>query len=111
MELPSIGQELSPLAGALSDAKGLQREEDAGVAAKEFEKLLATILVKELRRGLPDGFFGEGPGRDVYEGWMDEHLGAALTDGEGLGLRVALERGLRGSQTDQRANSEGEASR
>ena len=101
MQGTSIGRETLPLAGALSSADGLRNEQDAGVAAKEFEKLLATILVKELRRGLPGGFFGDGPGRDVYEGWMDEHLGSALTEGEGLGLRVALERGLRGPEASE----------
>ena len=108
MELPTIGGESLELSGAISDAEGLRTEQDAGVAAKEFEKLLATIMVKELRRGLPDGFFGEGPGRDVYEGWMDEHLGAALTEGEGLGLRVALERGLLGSEGVATADADSE---
>jgi Rod binding domain-containing protein len=47
-------------------------------AAAAFESLLATVMVKELRRGLSDGFFGSKSGADVFDGWLDEHLGQAL---------------------------------
>lgn len=47
-------------------------------AASAFESLLATVMVKELRRGLSDGFFGSQAGADVFDGWLDEHLGQAL---------------------------------
>ena len=52
-------------------------------AAEQMEALFATLLVKELSRTLPgEGFFGEGPGSDVFNGWMDEFLGERLaTDG------------------------------
>jgi flagellar protein FlgJ len=83
-----------PGEGALHSARGAADSGRTGEAAREFEKLFATLLVKELRRGLPEGFFGKGTGADVYEGWLDEHLGAALSEGRGLGLRVALERQL-----------------
>jgi Rod binding domain-containing protein len=59
-------------------------------AAREFEMLLATMLVREMRRSLGEGFFGGGAGADVFEGWLDEHLGASLTAGPGLGLREVL---------------------
>jgi Rod binding domain-containing protein len=59
-------------------------------AAKRFEALLATQLVKEMRRSLDEGFFGNGPGSDVFEGWLDEHLGEALTRGRGLGLADSI---------------------
>jgi hypothetical protein len=55
-------------------------------AAKAFEKMLATMLVHELSRGLTDGFFGDGPGADTFSGWFEEHMGAALGSGRGLGL-------------------------
>lgn len=81
---------------ALADARRADRAGEASEAALGFEKLLATILVKEMRRGLPEGFFGNGTGSNVYEGWLDEHVGASLTEGRGLGLRIALERELSG---------------
>lgn len=61
-------------------------QSDSRAAAKRFEALLATQLVKEMRRTLDDGFFGGGPGSEVFEGWLDEHLGEALVRGRGLGL-------------------------
>ena len=67
---------------------------DVGDAAREFERLFATLLVKEMRSTLPEGFFGGGAGSDVFDGWFDEHLGASLAEGHGLGLRIALERDL-----------------
>jgi Rod binding domain-containing protein len=78
----------------LAAARAASGRGDGVRAAQEFERLLATLLVKELRRGLPEGFFGGGAGSDVYEGWLDEHMGASLTEGRGLGLRAALEREL-----------------
>lgn len=85
---------------ALGAARAAARADDAREAAREFEKLFASLLVKELRRGLSDGFFGAGPGADVFEGWLDQHVGAVMSEGEGLGLRIALERDLASNGTD-----------
>ena len=64
-------------------------------AAAAFESLLATVMVKELRRGLSDGFFGSRAGADVFDGWLDEHLGGALAGTGALDvagfIRVNLE--------------------
>ncbi len=46
--------------------------------AARFEALIATMLVKEMRKSLPDGFFGSGPGSDVFNGWLDDTLGRDL---------------------------------
>lgn len=73
----------------LRAAAGAPRE-DARTTAKRFESLLATQLVKEMRRSLEDGFFGGGPGSDVFEGWLDEHLGEVLVRGRGLGLADSI---------------------
>jgi len=75
------------------------RRGDVGEAAREFERLFATLLVKEMRATLPEGFFGGGAGSDVFDGWLDEHLGSSLAEGRGLGLRIALERDLGAKQT------------
>ena len=72
------------------------RSDDPEEAAVAFESLLATMMVRELRRSLTDGFFGKGSGADTYEAWFDEHLGRSLARTDALGLagmvRVSLER-------------------
>ena len=72
--------------GKLESARGALEGERGDEAADAFEKLLATMLVKEMRRALPDGFFGTGPGAEVFEGWFDEHVGGALAERDALGF-------------------------
>jgi len=66
--------------------RGGEDADAADVAAREMESLFATMLVSELRKGLGDGFFGEGPGADTFNGWFDEQLGASLASRKSLGL-------------------------
>jgi Rod binding domain-containing protein len=80
---------------------------DAAKAAEMFEDLLATTLVRELRRGLPEGFFGAGPGSDVYEGWLDEHVGRALSRSHALDLAQAIRTSLGAKQEPAKANEGG----
>ena len=53
---------------------------------QRFEELFTTMLVKEFRKTLSEGFFGAGPGADTYDSWLDEHLGKALADQDTLGI-------------------------
>jgi flagellar protein FlgJ len=56
-------------------------------ASEEFEAILLTTLVKEMRRSLgPNGLFGEGPGRTVYEGMFDTMLAGEIARGAPLGI-------------------------
>jgi len=71
-------------------AERVTGEKDAAEAAQGFESLLATMLVKEMRRALPEGFFGGGSGADVFDGWLDEHLGQALAASGGLDLAGSI---------------------
>lgn len=75
-------------------AAELANSDRSADAAQRFEELLATVLVKELRRALPDGLFGQGPGADVFEGWFDEHLGKSLARDGALGLAEVVREGL-----------------
>jgi Rod binding domain-containing protein len=75
--------------------EGLARDAQAGGAEArnvphEFSKLLATMLVKEMRQALPQGFFGEGPGSDIFDGWLDDHLGSALAARDGLRIEELI---------------------
>jgi len=66
---------------------------DDAQAAKAFESYFNTILVKELRRGLPTGMF-EGTGADVYTAWFDEHVGNTLASRDALGIGAMIRSSL-----------------
>ncbi len=83
---------------------------DADQAAKMFEDLLATTLVRELRRGLSEGFFGSGSGSDVYEGWLDEHVGRELSRSRALDLAQSIRISL-GAKAELARNAPVEESR
>jgi len=70
----------------LASAKRAAERGDAGETARQFEQLFGVMLVRELRRSMPDGLFGSGAGADVYEGWFDEQLGGALAGRDALGI-------------------------
>jgi len=76
-------------------------------AAKSFESVFARLLVREMRRALPEGLFGGGSGADVYEGWFDEHLGEALVERDALGLAGMIKTAVGKAATAQ--NEQGDA--
>jgi Rod binding domain-containing protein len=71
---------IADLGGSAREVAILERARgaDADEAAQQLEGLFATMLVREMRRAVPEGFFGEGSHAEVYEGWLDEHVGSAL---------------------------------
>lgn len=71
-------------------ATDIARSGNDELAAREFEKLFLSVLVKEMRQSLPEGFFGKGPGASVYGGMFDEVLAESLAAGAGTGLRQAI---------------------
>lgn len=85
--------------GSLRALQATRFEAQDGAApaetAQKFEALLATMLVKEMRRAVPEGFFGEGAAGDIYSGWLDEHVGQALANDDGLHMRDMLEKSVR----------------
>lgn len=80
--------------------------DQAEVAAQEFESLFATLLVTELRKGLGDGFFGEGPGADTFNGWFDEQLGASIASRGSLGLADQVREAIASEQAAATAAQE-----
>jgi Rod binding domain-containing protein len=75
----------SELEAAVERLRAAEESQDAERAGEAFESYFATMLVKELRRSLPDGFFS-GSGSDVYGAWFDQHVGEALSQRDALGL-------------------------
>jgi Rod binding domain-containing protein len=84
----SAGQNLANV--QLEKAQRLGDGQQVTKAAKEFEKLMATMLVKEMRSSLKDGFFPAGPGNDTYNAWFDEKIAESLSRANGLGLAGQL---------------------
>lgn len=70
----------------LAAAKDATRSGTPDETARQFEALFATLLVREMRRAIPGGLFGEGAGADVFEGWFDEHVGQSLAARQALGI-------------------------
>lgn len=104
--LSDIGARVKDAASLAQDA-GLERARaasgsgDPDKAAKMFEELLATLLVKEMRRGLEGGFFGAGPGADVYEGWLDQHVGQSLAETGALDLAQSIRFSIQNKQVQE----------
>lgn len=73
-------------------ARGADTPERVVEAARQFEALLATMLVKEMRASLEEGFFGKGPGADTFSSMLDEKLGNELAEQELFGLKEMLEK-------------------
>jgi len=69
-------------AGNLERAMNSATSDDAG---KRFEAMLGTMLAKEMRKGLDEGFFGKGPGADSFSSWLDEYVGRTMAEQGTLG--------------------------
>lgn len=63
-------------------------------AAREFEQLFASMLIKEMRATLNEGLFGKGAGSDTYGAWFDQHVGRSLADSGAFDLAGMLRAGL-----------------
>ena len=82
------------------------RSADSEEAAQKFEALFATMLVREMRRALPEGFFGGGSGAEIYEGWLDEHVGEALARDGGLQLAGMIKTNLARERAQEQATGD-----
>lgn len=92
-------------ASLAAKAKGDQKS--AAEVPRQFSKLLATMLVKEMRQALPEGFFGDGVGADIFNGWLDEHMGSALAERDGLHLEDMIAHSMQ-TKIDAVAKATGE---
>jgi Rod binding domain-containing protein len=99
--MDAIGANLPPVS-AMKPLAAVPQASDAMTTARKFEELLGAMLVKEMRGTLSSGFFGSGASGDVYGGWLDEHVGAALAKRDAFHmedmLRASIERKSRGAE-------------
>jgi hypothetical protein len=83
----SISQRVGGVDREMAHLSALGDSADPTAAAEMFEVHIATMLAKEARSSLGEGgFFGKGPGSDIFNGWLDKHVGEALADGWDLDL-------------------------
>lgn len=95
----------------LERAKAASGRGDATKVAKMFEEVLASMMVREMRRGVEGGFFGSGSGADVYEGWLDQHVGKALADTGTLDLAQAIRLSIKDKQAEVQSTAGNEIKR
>lgn len=63
-------------------------------AAKDFESVFTSMLLKEMRSSLEEGsLFGEDTS-DIYGGLFDQFMGQHMTDAGGLGMAKMVQEAL-----------------
>ena len=82
LQARSIAQSTS--AAKLDELQSSALHDSPAEAGRKFEALFATMLVKEMRGSLSEGFFGQGPQSDVYAGWLDQFVGESIARDGGL---------------------------
>ena len=78
-----------------ADQPGKQRidREKLKKVCADFEALFLARLLKAMRQSGPQsGFFGNDPGREIYQSLMDQELSQKLSQREGLGLGMMIYR-------------------
>lgn len=91
-----IGMEPRSIAAGLNMAGPAGRVEQAKLkeVAQEFEAILISVLLKEVRMTKSDGLFTGGLAHDIYRQLFDEQVAKAMARSGGLGLGKMLERQL-----------------
>lgn len=83
--------------GSASEVEQAAQDDDA---ARKFEAMIAKMMVKELRRSLPEGSLFASREMEMFADFFDQAFADQMTGGDGLGLRGGIERSL-GSTVDQ----------
>ena len=74
------------VANAEMNSLGIPINGDKEAVAESFEAVFASQLVKVMRESLSDGLFGDEQS-GVLGGMFDLHMGQALAEGGGLGIK------------------------
>lgn len=100
---------LSPALSSLQTMPNLSasgvspRPESAKQLGRDFESLILSQLVKQLRASVEGGLF-KGEGSDTYGAMFDQYLSEYLADNGGLGLADYLEKSLQ-KAVDEKAKT------
>ena len=96
---------LGPLTSLAEAGAARVPEGDGAHVAKELEALFATMLVKEMRKGMAGELFGEGSTGDIYGGWFDEHVGRSLSQSGAFDLAGIIKVGVEGKEAARAASA------
>lgn len=96
---------LMPMSGLTDPTTLSERTQDIEAAAKGFEGIFASLVVKQLRETLqPDSLFGSDRG-DVLGGLFDQFMGQHLAQTGCLGIGEMVRKQLtRGRANHERTN-------
>lgn len=90
--------ETPPSSGDLGDGEIRSKEIDEQIrAAKEFESLFVSMLIKEMRKSA-EGLF-PGDSTDSLGVMFDMHIGKEVADAGGLGIAAQVTRYLEAQRT------------
>ena len=110
MDLKGIGTIGADIAALhQQELGGLDVPNEHEAAGKKFEGLFATMLVNQMRKSLPEGFFGKGPGADSFGGWLDKSIGDALADSWDVGIAGMVKTSLDAKQARVDGEQQSEA--
>ena len=74
------------------------RRKDLREAAQQFESYMATLLIQEMRKTVPDGLFSS-PAMETFSGILDQEISTRISGSGQLGLAEQLLGGLTGERT------------
>lgn len=97
MAIDGLRPDIQSLHALGNDAEALERARTSREAAQQFETYMARILVREMRKTVPEGLFS-GPAMDMFSDLFDEELAERISNGGSLGLADALLRGMPGGE-------------
>jgi murein DD-endopeptidase MepM/ murein hydrolase activator NlpD len=93
----SMFSDLALLAQPKAQGKEKTELEDA---ARQFEAMLLQVVMKEMRKTVPEGMFGSSGG-EIFQDLFDQELSTQmLAEGPGLGLAASIVGGERFSTTN-----------
>ena len=85
--------------GRLKNLRGAERDNPQRLraAAEEFEAVMLNLMVKEMRKNVPDSpIFGKDTGREIFNEMLDDQYVRLMTQRGGIGLADMLVRQLKG---------------
>lgn len=81
----------------LKQVRGAARDnpERLRAAAEEFEAIMLDLMVKEMRKNVPESpIFGQDTGREIFNEMLDNQYVRLMTERGGIGLADMLVRQL-----------------